>query len=92
MGGLTPAELGMIRGRLEAYADDLFASLQRADQRGGHQRRLDRRHAAPRVLVFQRPSNVAILHPSHTASGRPIGQANGWVPRRVVVEATLQEA
>jgi hypothetical protein len=23
----------MIRGRLEAYADDLFASLQRADQR-----------------------------------------------------------
>jgi SRSO17 transposase len=33
VGGLTPAELGMIRGRLEAYADDLFASLQRADQR-----------------------------------------------------------
>ena len=61
-------------------------------QRGGHQRRLDRRHAAPRVLVFQRPSHVAILHPSHTASGRPIGQASGWVPRRVVVEATLQAA
>jgi SRSO17 transposase len=33
VGGLTPAELGMIRGRLETYADDLFASLQRADQR-----------------------------------------------------------
>jgi hypothetical protein len=82
----------MIRGRLEAYADDLFALLQRADQRGGHQRRLDGRHAAPRVLVFQRPSHVAILHPSHTASGRPIGQASGWVPRRVVVEATLQAA
>jgi SRSO17 transposase len=32
VGGLTP-ELGMIRGRLEAYAEDLFASLQRADQR-----------------------------------------------------------
>jgi SRSO17 transposase len=33
MGGLTPAELATIRGRLEAFADDLFASLQRADQR-----------------------------------------------------------
>jgi hypothetical protein len=46
----------------------------------------------PRVLVPQRPSSVAILHPSHTAIGRPIGQASGWVPRRVVVEATLGAA
>ena len=33
MGGLTAAELARIRGRLEAFADDLFASLPRADQR-----------------------------------------------------------
>ncbi len=33
MGGLTPAELATIRGRLEAFADDVFASLSRADQR-----------------------------------------------------------
>jgi len=33
MGGLTPAELATIGGRLEAFADDLFASLARADQR-----------------------------------------------------------
>jgi SRSO17 transposase len=33
MGGLTPAELATIRGRLEAFADDVFASLARADQR-----------------------------------------------------------
>jgi SRSO17 transposase len=33
VGGLTPAELARIRGRLEAFADDIFASLPRADQR-----------------------------------------------------------
>jgi SRSO17 transposase len=33
VGGLTPAELARIRGRLEAFADDIFASLARADQR-----------------------------------------------------------
>ena len=33
MGGLTAAELARIRGRLEAFVDDLFASLPRADQR-----------------------------------------------------------
>lgn len=33
MGGLTAAELARIRGRLEAFAEDLFASLPRADQR-----------------------------------------------------------
>jgi SRSO17 transposase len=33
VGGLTAAELVTIRGRLEAFADDLFASLARADQR-----------------------------------------------------------
>src|SRR6266540_1886320 len=33
MGGLTPVELATIGGRLEAFADDLFASLARADQR-----------------------------------------------------------
>jgi SRSO17 transposase len=33
VGGLTPAELARIRGRLETFADDLFASLLRADQR-----------------------------------------------------------
>ena len=33
MGGITPAELATIRGRLETFADDLFASLPRADQR-----------------------------------------------------------
>jgi SRSO17 transposase len=33
VGGLTPAELAAIRGRLEVFADDLFASLPRADQR-----------------------------------------------------------
>jgi SRSO17 transposase len=33
VGGLTPAELARIRGRLEAFAGDLFASLARADQR-----------------------------------------------------------
>jgi SRSO17 transposase len=33
VGGLTAAELAAIRGRLEAFADDLFASLPRADQR-----------------------------------------------------------
>jgi SRSO17 transposase len=31
--GLPAAELARIRGRLEAFADDLFASLPRADQR-----------------------------------------------------------
>jgi SRSO17 transposase len=31
--GLTAAELATIRGRLEAFADDLFGSLPRADQR-----------------------------------------------------------
>jgi SRSO17 transposase len=33
VGGLTAAELATIRGRLEAFADDIFASLPRADQR-----------------------------------------------------------
>jgi len=33
VGGLTPAELARIRGRLEAFAEDLFASLPRTDQR-----------------------------------------------------------
>jgi SRSO17 transposase len=33
VGGLTAAELATIRERLEAFADDLFASLARSDQR-----------------------------------------------------------
>jgi SRSO17 transposase len=33
VGGLTPTELATIGGRLEAFAEDVFASLQRADQR-----------------------------------------------------------
>jgi SRSO17 transposase len=33
VGGLTPAELATIRGRLEAFADEVFASLPRTDQR-----------------------------------------------------------
>jgi SRSO17 transposase len=33
VGGLTAAELATIRGRLETFADDLFASLPRVDQR-----------------------------------------------------------
>ena len=33
MAGITPAELAAIRGRLEAFADDLFESLPRKDQR-----------------------------------------------------------
>ena len=33
MGGLTPAELAAIRGRLEGFADDIFESLPRTDQR-----------------------------------------------------------
>jgi SRSO17 transposase len=33
VGDLAPAELAPIRGRLEAFADDVFASLPRTDQR-----------------------------------------------------------
>jgi SRSO17 transposase len=33
MGGITPAELAAIRGRLEGFADDVFESLPRTDQR-----------------------------------------------------------
>src|SRR5215218_4695328 len=33
VGGLTPAQLAAIRGRLEAFAEDIFASLPRTDQR-----------------------------------------------------------
>jgi SRSO17 transposase len=33
VGGLTAAELATIRGRLEAFAEDIFASLPRTDQR-----------------------------------------------------------
>jgi SRSO17 transposase len=33
VGGLTAAELATIGGRLEAFADDIFASIQRSDQR-----------------------------------------------------------
>jgi SRSO17 transposase len=33
VGGIAPGELAAIRGRLEAFADDLFASLPRKDQR-----------------------------------------------------------
>jgi SRSO17 transposase len=33
VGGLTPAELATTRGRLEAFAEDVFASLPRTDQR-----------------------------------------------------------
>ena len=33
MAGITPAELAAIRGRLEAFAADMFASLPRKDQR-----------------------------------------------------------
>src|SRR5215203_5209143 len=33
VGGVTPAELAAVRGRLEAFADDIFASLPRTDQR-----------------------------------------------------------
>ena len=33
MGGLTPAELAAVGGRLEAFADDIFESLPRTDQR-----------------------------------------------------------
>jgi hypothetical protein len=38
---------------------------------------------SPRVLVLQRPSHVARLHPSHPASGRPIGSGKrvGSSPR-----------
>jgi SRSO17 transposase len=32
VGGLAPAELAAIRGRLEAFAEDIFASLPRTDQ------------------------------------------------------------
>jgi hypothetical protein len=35
--GLTPAELATIGGRLEAFADGVFASLPRVDQRAGGQ-------------------------------------------------------
>jgi hypothetical protein len=35
---------------------------------------------------------VAILHPSHTASGRPIGQVAGGFLAAFAVEATLQAA
>ncbi len=33
MGGITPAELAAVRERLEAFADDVFGSLPRRDQR-----------------------------------------------------------
>jgi SRSO17 transposase len=33
LAGITPAELAAIRGRLEAFADDIFESLPRKDQR-----------------------------------------------------------
>jgi SRSO17 transposase len=33
LAGITPAELAAIRGRLEAFADDIFESLPRTDQR-----------------------------------------------------------
>src|SRR5215203_7490406 len=33
VGGLTPAQLATIRGRLEAFAEDIFASLPRKDHR-----------------------------------------------------------
>ena len=33
MGGIAPGELAAIRGRLEAFADDIFESLPRKDQR-----------------------------------------------------------
>src|SRR4029453_7961707 len=33
VGGITPGELAAIRGRLEAFADDIFESLPRKDQR-----------------------------------------------------------
>jgi SRSO17 transposase len=33
VGGITPAELAAVRERLEAFADDLFGSLPRKDQR-----------------------------------------------------------
>jgi SRSO17 transposase len=33
VGGITPAELAAVRGRLEAFADDVFDSLPRTDQR-----------------------------------------------------------
>ena len=33
MGGITPAELVAVRGRLEAFAADIFASMARTDQR-----------------------------------------------------------
>ena len=33
MGGITPAELAAVRGRLEAFAADVFESLPRKDQR-----------------------------------------------------------
>jgi SRSO17 transposase len=33
VGGITPAELAAVRGRLEAFAEDIFASLPRTDQR-----------------------------------------------------------
>src|SRR5215216_1875719 len=32
-GGVTPGELAAARGRLEAFADDVFESLPRKDQR-----------------------------------------------------------
>jgi SRSO17 transposase len=33
VGGVTPGELAAVRGRLEGFADDIFASLPRKDQR-----------------------------------------------------------
>jgi SRSO17 transposase len=33
LAGITPAELAAVRGRLEAFADDIFESLPRKDQR-----------------------------------------------------------
>jgi hypothetical protein len=33
VGGIAPAELAAVRGRLEAFVDDIFESLPRIDQR-----------------------------------------------------------
>jgi SRSO17 transposase len=33
VGGIAPAELAAVRGRLEAFVDDIFESLPRKDQR-----------------------------------------------------------
>jgi hypothetical protein len=58
VGGITPAELAAIRGRLEGFADDILASLARKDQRARGECYLPEGLIGPQPVARKGPGRI----------------------------------